>query len=154
MRRTSFAGSECPIARGADAIGDVWTLLILRDAVDGFTRFDELQTDLGIAPTMLTRRLAALVDAGLLERRRYQDHPPRDEYVLTPRGRTFLPVIYALYGAEPTGTLRMIDRATGSDLDPVLVDRGTGRPLSELDVAFAPGPAATPAFRDRFTRVR
>src|SRR4030095_14160839 len=72
------------------------TLLLRRDAFAGLTRFDEFQANLGIAPNMLARRLAALVEGGLLERRRYQDHPPRDEYVLTARGRDSRPVLAAL----------------------------------------------------------
>jgi DNA-binding HxlR family transcriptional regulator len=71
-------------------------MLILRDAFAGTTRFDDFQQSLGIAPNMLTRRLAALVEAGLLERRRYSERPPRDEYVLTDRGRDFKPVLTAL----------------------------------------------------------
>ncbi len=71
-------------------------MLILRDAFAGMTRFDEFQKSLGIAPNMLTRRLAALVEAGMLERRRYSEHPPRDEYLLTERGRDFRRVLLAL----------------------------------------------------------
>src|SRR5690349_25030455 len=80
MKRTSFGSMPCPIARCLERVGEWWSILILRDAFAGMTRFDEFQKSLGIAPAMLTRRLAALVDAGLLERRRYSEHPPRDEY--------------------------------------------------------------------------
>ncbi len=86
----------CPIARSLERVGEWWSILILRDALHGYTRFDQFQKSLGIAPNMLTRRLNALVEAGLLERRRYSAHPPRDEYVLTARGRDFRPVIVAL----------------------------------------------------------
>ena len=89
--------AQCPIARGLDQVGEWWSLLILRDAFDGFTRFDEFARNLKIAPTMLSRRLRTLVDAGLLERRRYCEHPPRFEYLLTERGREFRPVLLALY---------------------------------------------------------
>ena len=65
----------------------------LRDALHGLTRFDQFQKSLDIAPNMLTRRLNALVEGGLLERRRYNQRPPRDEYVLTERGRDFQPVL-------------------------------------------------------------
>jgi DNA-binding HxlR family transcriptional regulator len=71
-------------------------MLILRDAFAGVTRFDDFQQSLGIAPNMLARRLGALVDAGMLERRRYQERPPRDDYVLTARGRDFHPVLVEL----------------------------------------------------------
>ena len=96
MQRKSFDDMACPIARSLEHVGEWWSMLILRDALAGVTRFDDFQTNLGIAPNMLARRLAALVEGGLLERRRYQERPPRDEYVLTARGRDFKPVLAAL----------------------------------------------------------
>jgi DNA-binding HxlR family transcriptional regulator len=96
MQRKSFADMTCPIARSLEHVGEWWSMLILRDAFGGTTRFDDFQRSLGIAPNMLARRLAALVDAGLLERRPYSERPPRDEYVLTERGRDFKPVLTAL----------------------------------------------------------
>jgi DNA-binding HxlR family transcriptional regulator len=96
MQRKSFADMPCPIARSLEHVGEWWSMLILRDAFAGVTRFDDFQHSLGIAPNMLTRRLRALVDAGMLERRRYQERPPRDEYVLTTRGRDFHPVLVEL----------------------------------------------------------
>lgn len=131
----------------------------MRDVFDGYSRFDELQSDLGIAPNMLARRLTSLVDAGLLERRRYQVNPPRDEYVLTPRGQDFHPVVLALFAASnrqlapPDRSMILIDRQTGAEIDPVLVDRATGQPLDQLDVMFAPGPAASPRIRARLAAV-
>ncbi len=79
----------CPIARSLEHVGEWWSILILRDAFRGVTRFEGFRDSLGIAPNILTRRLKALVAAGLLERRRYCERPPRDEYVLTERGRDF-----------------------------------------------------------------
>ena len=96
MQRKSFAEMTCPIARSLEHVGEWWSMLILRDAFGGTTRFDDFQQSLGIAPNMLARRLTALVEAGLLERRRYSERPPRDEYVLTERGRDFKPVLIAL----------------------------------------------------------
>jgi DNA-binding HxlR family transcriptional regulator len=96
MQRTSFAEMPCPIARSLERVGEWWSLLILRDAFGGLTRFDEFKRSLGIAPNMLSRRLAALVEAGLLEKRRYSERPPRDAYVLTARGRDFQPVLAEL----------------------------------------------------------
>src|SRR5271157_6502385 len=89
MQRKSFGNMHCPIARSLERVGEWWSILILRDAFHGLTQFDQFQKSLGIAPNMLTRRLNALVEAGLLERRRYTERPPRDEYVLTERGRDF-----------------------------------------------------------------
>src|SRR6266851_10428989 len=96
MHRKSFGNMPCPIARSLEHVGEWWSILILRDALHGFTRFAEFQTSLGIAPNTLTRRLNALVEAGLLERRRYSEHPPRHEYVPTARGRDFRPVLVSL----------------------------------------------------------
>jgi DNA-binding HxlR family transcriptional regulator len=129
--------------------------LILRDAFHGLTRFDQFQKSLDIAPNMLTRRLNALVDSGLLERRRYSERPPRDEYVLTERGRDFRPVLWALlsWGNKhfaPEGkSVVIVDRETGAEADPVLVDRASGRPLSETAFRSAAGPAADERTRRR-----
>ena len=71
MQHKSFGNMACPIARSLERVGEWWSMLILRDAFQGLTRFDEFQKSLDIAPNMLTRRLKALVEAGLLERRRY-----------------------------------------------------------------------------------
>src|SRR4051794_32720847 len=95
MRRKSTARSDCPIARSLDRVGEWWSILIIRDALNGLARFDEFQENLGIAPNMLARRLARLVDAGLLEKRCYSTRPRRYEYRLTPRGRDFRPVLLA-----------------------------------------------------------
>jgi DNA-binding HxlR family transcriptional regulator len=159
MKRTSFADAECPIALGLESVGEWWTILILRDVFDGFSRFDELQRNLGISPSMLARRLKAMVDAGLLTKRRYSEHPPRDEYVLTDAGVAFRPVILALYAwsenhvTDRARKLLLIDRATGEELDPVLVDRRTGRPLEELDVGFTAGEHAAEPMKRRYAQV-
>src|SRR5690242_16510442 len=148
MQRKSLGNMQCPIARGLDRVGEWWSILILRDALRGTTRFDEFQKSLGIAPNMLTRRLSGLVDAGLLERRRYSERPPRDEYVLTPRGRDFRPVLIALLAwgnrhfAPEGASVQLVDVRTGKPADPILVDRVTGRPITEADHLHAAGPAA------------
>ncbi len=82
--------------RSLALVGDAWSMLILRDAHAGLTRFDEFRKSLGIAPTILTRRLSALTEDGLLEKRRYSERPPRDEYVLSAAGLDFLPVLFAI----------------------------------------------------------
>lgn len=96
MKRKSFAEDRCPVARTLDRVGDPWSILILRDAGFGKTRFDEFEESLGIAPNMLSRRLASLVEAGMLEKRLYSEKPERHEYVLTRQGRNFQPVLLAL----------------------------------------------------------
>jgi DNA-binding HxlR family transcriptional regulator len=139
MRHTSLNEMSCPIARSLDRVGEWWSILILRDALRGVTRFDDFRRSLGVAPNMLTRRLTALVDAGLLERRRYSEHPPRDEYVPTERGRDFRPVLLALLAwgnrhFAPEGpSVEIVHAATGAVADPVLVDRHTGLPVDGPD---------------------
>jgi DNA-binding HxlR family transcriptional regulator len=157
MQRTSFREMLCPIARGLDRVGEWWSILILRDALDGSTRFDQFQRSLPIAPNMLARRLAGLVRTGLMERRKYQDRPARFEYVLTRSGRDFQPVIVALYdwGADhfPSGkeTTRLVHRKTGARAHPVLVDRKSGRPINTRDFHYVPGPDATDKVKERMS---
>jgi DNA-binding HxlR family transcriptional regulator len=151
----SLANLECPIAQSLEVIGDRWSLLIMRDALDGFTRFDEFEANLGIAPNTLSRRLAGLVEAGLLERRQYSERPPRQEYVATSRARELRPVLVALYawgvrGQKPGArTMVLVDAESGDEIEPVLVDKQTGRPLVEITALFAAGPAAHQPIRDR-----
>ncbi len=160
MQRKSFGEMQCPIARSLERVGEWWSILILRDALHGLTRFDQFQKSLEIAPNMLTRRLNALVDAGLLARRRYHQHPPRDEYVLTARGRDFQPVLHALLAwgnrhfAPEGASVLLVDAASGASADPVLVDRKSGRPLTEPDYVLAPGPAAGEGVRRRLAFAR
>src|SRR3982750_968444 len=90
--RDRFAAMHCSIARTAGVIADPWTLLVLRDLFLGVNRYEELRRDLGIATNMLADRLERLVADGLAERRRYQERPPRDEYLLTARGRDLFTV--------------------------------------------------------------
>jgi len=154
-----MAGAECPTAASLDLVGDWWSMLILRDAFDGYRRFDEFQRNLGVAPNMLTRRLRALVDAGVLARRPYQERPVRHEYVLTPRGVAFLPVLVALNmwgNAELAAAERsvvLVDDTTGRVLDPVLTDRATGEEIEPGRVRFAAGPAASDSLRARMSGV-
>jgi len=106
----------------------------MRDAHAGLTRFDDFRKSLGIAPTMLTGRLSSLTEEGLLEKRRYSDRPPRDEYVLTEAGRDFLPVLFAIgaWGRKHRGggkVTRFFDAETGTEIDPVTIDRATGAPV-------------------------
>jgi DNA-binding HxlR family transcriptional regulator len=133
MQRKSFSTMQCPIARGLEHVGEWWSILILRDAFRGLSRFDEFTENLGIAPNMLTRRLAALVEAGLLRRERYTEHPPRDAYVLTERGRDFRPVLLAMlaFGNKhyppDEREVQIVNVETGEAVVPELVDPANGR---------------------------
>src|SRR5438105_1990875 len=157
MQRKRFGRMVCPIARSLERVGEWWSILILRDALHGLTRFDQFQKSLGIAPNMLARRLNALVDAGLLERRRYSERPPRDEYVLTARGRDFRPVLIALFAwgnkhfAPEGASVLLVNTKTGAAVDPVLVDPATRQPITEPEYAFAAGPAADARTRQRYS---
>lgn len=96
MRRASFADMHCSIAQSLEIVGEWWTLLILRDAFFGVTRFDEFQGRLGIARNILTTRLDMLVEEGVMERRTYDEARRRADYVLTEKGRALWPVLTAL----------------------------------------------------------
>ncbi|MEA1230531.1 helix-turn-helix transcriptional regulator [Acinetobacter sp. IRS14] len=134
----------CPIARTLSVLGDSWSMLILRDAHAGFTRFDQFRKSLGIAPTMLTKRLSVLVEEGLLEKRQYSEHPPREEYVLTQAGKDFLPALFVI-GAwgqkykpfeQPEKMVTFIDAEQGTEIKPIVIDQVTGaeigtRPISQ-----------------------
>jgi len=139
MQRKSFGDMRCPIARSLERVGEWWSILILRDAFRGLSRFDQFQDSLGIAPNILTRRLNALVESGLLERRAYSERPPRHEYVLTERGRDFRPVLWSLLAwcnkhFAPEGpSVVIVDSETGERADPILIDRNSGRVLVEPD---------------------
>jgi DNA-binding HxlR family transcriptional regulator len=156
MQHKSFGSMSCPIARSLERVGEWWSILILRDAFLGLTRFDQFQKRLDIAPNILARRLHALVKAGLLERRNYSARPPRDEYVLTARGRDFRPVLWAILAwgnkhfAPEGATVVVVDSETGEQADPVLIDRRSGRLLVEPAFRSAPGPAADERTRRRY----
>jgi len=136
MRWQDLSEENCPVARGLSVVGDRWTLLILRDCFRGVRRFEDFRTSLKITRHVLADRLRGLEADGVLERRLYCEAPPRHEYRLTERGLDLYPVIVTLIqwaethrpkpGLDPH---RFLDRETGRDLEPVLVDRETGTPI-------------------------
>lgn len=160
MQPRKSASTECPAARTLECVGEWWSILILRDAFQGFTRFDEFQKSLGIAPNILSRRLAHLTDVGMFERRRYSERPPRYEYVLTAKGRDFFPVVVALFAwgnkhLAPKGkSLLLAERKTARPLSPVLVDADSKTPVTTDNLVLLPGPRASPAMRKRLAVTR
>lgn len=150
--RIRLEDRECPLSTTVQHVGEWWTLLLLHDAFDGYTRFDQFQENLGISSSMLATRLKTLVTDGLLERRPYQTNPVRHEYVLTPLGRSLRPVIVALAAwgnsrlAPEERSMILVDAGSGQPVEPVVVDAGTGRRLDDSDAyVFTAGPApATP----------
>ncbi len=155
MRRAILDSSPCPVARSLGCFGDPWSMLILRDAFYGMTRFDEWERSLGIAPNILTARLKALVEDGLLERHRYSERPPRHEYRLTNAGQDARSVLFALLAwgnrhLAPEGpSVVVLNAETGEAADPLMIDRTTGRPLSDPAFQIAAGPAASTRIHQR-----
>jgi DNA-binding HxlR family transcriptional regulator len=147
---------ECPLSATLGLVGEWWTLLILHDAFDGYSRFDQFQENLGISSSLLTSRLKRLVSAGLLDRRQYQANPARYEYLLTELGRSLRPVVVVLAAwgnarlAPTERSMVLVDAQTGAEAEPVLVDRATGRRVDGPDFVFTAGPAASRPFQDRY----
>ncbi|WP_420995283.1 winged helix-turn-helix transcriptional regulator [Cupriavidus sp. 30B13] len=133
VRRTSLEGAECPVARSLDAIGDWWSLLIVRDAFDGLRRFGEFQRNLGLAKNILADRLRTLLAHGILEQVPASDGSAYQEYVLTPRGRALFPVVV---GLRQWGEAFFY--APG-EAHSVLVDTEGGQPVPPLEVRAADG---------------
>src|SRR6202046_1216494 len=127
VKRTSFEDAECPVARSLDALGDWWSLLIIRDAFLGIRRFSEFQKNLGCAKNILTVRLRALVEHGILTTAPASDGSAYQEYLLTPKGRGVFPILVALrQWSEEFGDT--------SGIATLLVDRSTGRPVRKLEL--------------------
>jgi DNA-binding HxlR family transcriptional regulator len=146
---------NCSVARCLDAVGEWWSLLIVRDAFLGVRRFDDFQARLGISRNILTNRLNHLVDNGVLERRPYQDRPPRSEYVLTDKGSDLWQVVAAMrqWGdrwAAPEGPPVTITHSTcGHTIDAVATCSHCGEPLEPSVVRAKPGPGAHAGDLDR-----
>jgi DNA-binding HxlR family transcriptional regulator len=133
VKRTSFEKAECPVARSLDALGDWWSLLIIRDAFMGIRRFSEFQKSIGLAKNILAVRLRTLVDHGILKMAPASDGSAYQEYVLTPKGRGVFPVLVALrqwseeFSGEPDG------------FPTLLVDNGNGAPVRKLELRSEDG---------------
>jgi DNA-binding HxlR family transcriptional regulator len=155
VQRTSFADLNCSVAQCLEIVGEWWSLLIVRDAFLGVTRFDDFQSRLGISRNILTGRLNRLVDNGVLTRVPYQDHPPRSEYRLTDKGRDLWPVVTAMrqWGdqwAAPGGPpLNMRHSACGRIVEAVPVCSHCREPLDARAVTAVPGPGASEGDFDR-----
>src|SRR6185437_5642919 len=126
VKRTSFENAECPIARSLEAIGDWWSLLIIRDAFLGKRRFSEFEKSLGIAKNILTLRLRTLADHGILKSVAAPDGSAHMEYELTSKGHGVFPILVALR----QWTEQFGDRKVSTKL----VDRKSGRPVRKLEL--------------------
>ena len=148
VERKSFADMHCSVAQCLEVVGEWWSMLILRDVFLGVTRFDDFQERLGISRNILNQRLNHLVEADVLEKVRYSDHPPRYDYRLTDKGRDLWPVLTAMrqwgdsYAAPDGPPLQVTHKACGHISNAVLVCSVCGERLEARDVRAAPGPGA------------
>ena len=149
VKRTSLEDAECPIARSLDAIGDWWSLLIIRDAMLGHRRFGEFQKSLGLAKNILSSRLRMLLERGILELAPASDGSVYQEYVLTQKGHGVFPIMVALRqwsehfddSPETLGTI-MVDRAKGRPVKTLELRAQDGRLLGPTDISLRPRPVA------------
>jgi DNA-binding HxlR family transcriptional regulator len=139
VKRTSFEHDDCPIARSLDAIGDWWSMLIIREALFGSRRFGEFQKSLGLAKNILTVRLRTLVDQGILKMAPASDGSPYQEYLLTPKGRGVFPILVALRQWSEE-----FDDHPGQ-IATILVDMEKGRPVRKLELHSQDGRLLTAA---------
>jgi DNA-binding HxlR family transcriptional regulator len=140
MDRKSFAGMDCSVAQCLEVVGEWWSMLVVRDAFLGVTRFDAFQRRLGISRNILQDRLNTLVNAGVLVRVPYAEHPPRHDYLLTDKGRDLWPVLTAMrqWGdrhAAPDGPpLQVVHKSCGAMSNAVMVCDSCGERLGARDV--------------------
>ncbi|MDT0619211.1 helix-turn-helix domain-containing protein [Salinisphaera sp. P385] len=149
MAITDICKQHCSVAQAVHAVGDTWSLMVLRELFLGSRRFDDLQRFTGASPHLLSKRLRALGAEGIVERRPYQQHPVRHEYRLTDKGLDLWPVIAALrswgdrwaaQAAEPPVTVR--HRGCGAQVEPVPVCPDCGEPIGARDLALELSPQA------------
>ena len=148
VERKSFAGMHCSVAQCLEVVGEWWSMLVVRDAFLGVTRFDDFQERLGISRNILNQRLHRLVETGVLRRVAYSERPPRYDYRLTEKGRSLWPVLMAMrqwgdrYAAPDGPPVVVTHRSCGQVADAVMVCASCGEPLEAGDVRAAPGPGA------------
>jgi DNA-binding HxlR family transcriptional regulator len=151
MLRNDYQSQSCSIAGALEVVGERWSLLIVRDILLGLRRFDEIQAHLGIARNVLQTRLQRLQEHGVIERIRYQQHPPRHEYRLTEKGLDLWPTIVALmkwgdrYASPEGGPAVLIEhRGCGGAVDEHRICERCGAKLRARDAVGRPGPGASP----------
>ena len=151
MPRAPFSEMSCSVARTLEVVGERWTPLIVRDLMFGITRFDAIQRDLGISRKVLAERLAALDEHGVVERVRYQEHPPRHDYVLSRKGLDLAGVLLAMKAwgdrwacPEAGPPLLLRHECCGAVTDVVATCSHCGNPVSPSELTAALGPGAAP----------
>jgi len=140
-RTADYSRQSCSIAATLEVIGDPWTLLVIRDAFNGVTRFEQWQDNLGVARNVLAARLKSLVQHGVLEPRPYSERPPRNEYILTARGKDLYGVLVTLhawgakhvYGDTDSG-IDMVHKTCGHTLNPRIACNCCGEIVRPRDI--------------------
>src|ERR1700740_3363943 len=157
VKQSRLANEECPMARAMEVIGDRWTILILREAYYGVTRFDEFEHYVGVAPNILSNRLKRLIGAGMMNRVPRPEHSGRYDYVLTEKGRDFFPAYLALkkwgddWLAEAEGPQVVFrERGAGRAVESPELRTPSGRRLRLEDVEVVAVSGAVPFNRKRF----
>jgi DNA-binding HxlR family transcriptional regulator len=147
---TLSAGGTNAVGRILGLLGDEWTLLIIQQAVLGATRYGEFMQRLPISNSVLTTRLRALTQNGLLDRALYRSRPVRAEYLITQRGRALWPVLLSIWEWERRWVPDHVDRLPGmrhttcdSDFAPTLSCRSCGESVTEIEVAARWGPSGS-----------
>jgi DNA-binding HxlR family transcriptional regulator len=139
----------CPVAASLNQLGDMWTLMIVREALLGATRFGDFQRNTGIAKNLLADRLSQMVGDGILSRHDIGQRGVRHEYRLTRKGASLVPIMVAISqwgnewifgeGREP---MALVHRATGEPIAPLRPTNAAGEILDWRDVRMRPGPGA------------
>ena len=149
MLHRDYPGLDCSVAKALEVIGERWSLLIVRSVMHGNRRFGEMQESLGIARNVLSARLQRLIDEEILERRAYQESPPRYEYFLTQKGLDLWPALIALlnwgdrYSPDPGGPRRLIvHKECGGTVSERGICESCGKLLTARDAKQVPGPGA------------
>lgn len=152
MRHSALHAQPCSIARTVAVLGERWTLVILREAFQRHRRFEDMQRRLGVARNILADRLQRLVDEGILERRPYQERPPRYEYRLTRKGRDLYPVLVSLmqwgdrYNSGEAGPpMLLVHETCGQETHPQLTCSHCGEAIDPREVRPQPGPGLAAA---------
>ncbi|MFG2145142.1 winged helix-turn-helix transcriptional regulator [Streptomyces sp. NPDC048696] len=153
-----YVAQECSIARALEIVGERWTLLVVRDALYGVRRYNDFLVHLRIPRAVLAARLQTLLDAGILEKRRYQESPPRDEYVPTDRALALWPVLRSLglWGRQNipgTRQMRSFHHAEcGTELGAYGECPACGVAVAPRDVEMRPGDGLNPDPEDPVSR--
>jgi DNA-binding HxlR family transcriptional regulator len=148
----AYPGQACSIAKSLEVIGERWSLLIVRDVMNGNRRFGEMQESLGIARNVLASRLQRLIEEDILERRAYQQSPARYEYFLTEKGLDLWPALISLLGwgdrhsAGPEGPPKLIvHKVCGGAVSDRGICESCGQVLHARDAIQIPGPGRAAA---------